>query len=112
MSTALKHILRIGGTQAALTSGPNALKNNQIGIATDTKKFVYRDASGTFHICAEDIDITDLDVLWLNALEVGEYPTATAGGAFIFYSTDGKLRIQRETGDPEEIVTTQIGGGL
>jgi hypothetical protein len=50
MSTALKHILRIGDTNANLAAGATKLKNNQIGITTDTKKFVYMDSAGAYHI--------------------------------------------------------------
>jgi hypothetical protein len=109
MSTALKHILRISGTEAALSSGATKLKNGQCGITTDTKKFVYMDLSGTFHIIGDVNDYDDFDYIGLNMLSSGNYPTAAAGKCRIFYGDDGQLRIQHPAGSPEIIVTTAPG---
>jgi hypothetical protein len=62
MSTALKHILRISGTEAALSAGATKLKNGQCGITTDTKKFVYMDLSGVFHVICNADDITQAGI--------------------------------------------------
>lgn len=49
MATTLKHILAISGTESELSTGATKLKNNQVGITTDTKRFVWMDSTGTFH---------------------------------------------------------------
>jgi len=109
MSTSLKHILRIGDTDANLYTGTTKLKNKQIGITTDTDQFVYMDSKGIYHRCANEGGATVQNYITLTALLPASYPAAVAGKALIFYGTDGQLRIQHSTGSPEIVVTTAPG---
>ena len=76
MGTTLKHILRINDTEAQLASGATKLKNKQIGLALDTKKFCHMAADGSFHKCPNE----------------GE-GRIQIGSTFSLYEAGGKLRI-------------------
>jgi hypothetical protein len=103
MSTSLKHILRIGDTEANLSAGATRLKNKQAGISSDTKKIVYMDATGGFHVCQ------DMTYIRLSALSPANYPSGASGEARIFFGTDGQLHVQYPTGSPEVIPSTAPG---